>query len=64
MGIVLGKPEAELLLVRTRNLSQRRKRDLSDRELAEIYFKPGNLPLAALRGEKNHVQTGNFVCQY
>ncbi len=47
MGIVLGRPEAELLLVRARNLSQRRKRDLSDRELTEIYFEPGSLPWAA-----------------
>ena len=47
MGIVLGRPEAELLLVRARNLSRRCKRDLSDRELTEIYFKPGNLRRAA-----------------
>lgn len=46
MGIVLGRPEAELLLVRARNLSQQRKRALSDRELAEIYFEPGVLKAA------------------
>ena len=40
MGIVLGRPEAELLLVRARNLSQRRKRDLSDPELMSIYLLP------------------------
>ncbi|HEY3308350.1 MAG TPA: homocitrate synthase [Desulfuromonadaceae bacterium] len=40
MGIVLGRPEAELLLVRARHLSQRRKRDLSDPELMSIYLLP------------------------
>jgi homocitrate synthase NifV len=47
MGIVLGRPEAELLLVRARNLSRRCKRDLSDRELTEIYFEQGGLQRAA-----------------
>ena len=47
MGIVMGRPEAELLLVRARNLSRRCKRALSDRELTEIYFEQGSLPKAA-----------------
>jgi homocitrate synthase NifV len=47
MGIVMGRPEAELLLVRARNLSRRCKRDLSDRELAGIYFEQGGLKRAA-----------------
>jgi len=47
MGIVMGRPEAELLLVRARNLSRRRKRELSDRELTEIYFEQAGLSKAA-----------------
>lgn len=47
MGIVLGRPEAELLLVRARNLSRRCKRDLFDRELADIYLAQGGLQKAA-----------------
>jgi homocitrate synthase NifV len=47
MGIVMGRPEAELLLVRARSLSRRCKRALSDRELSEIYFEQGGLPKAA-----------------
>jgi homocitrate synthase NifV len=47
MGILLGRPEAELLLVRARNLSRRCKRDLSDRELAQIHLAQGGLRKAA-----------------
>lgn len=47
LGILLGRPEAESLLVRARQLAQRRKRDLSDRELGELYFETAGLRRAA-----------------
>jgi homocitrate synthase NifV len=47
MGIGMGRPEAELLLVRARDLARQRKRALSDRELTDIYFEAGGLKRAA-----------------
>ena len=47
MGILLDRPEAELLLVRARSLASRRKRDLNDAELGEIYFELAGLKEAA-----------------
>lgn len=47
MGILLERPEAELLLARARSLASRRKRDLNDNELGEIYFELAGLKRAA-----------------